>query len=440
MKKQIYFFSLLIIATIIILFDNTISYKKAYDAAEDYTKLQALGIAVSLEAVLMNLKPKELTKGSEIFRDIINEGKWEGIAFIALYDRTGVTILHSNKNLIGRTVTDSLLSEMADTELIKYGYLTLGTGERVFTINMAIHLQGFERPPVLRVALHTLEMQRIRGGAMVKVSAMTVVLIILWLFGILLWRAIRRMDRLRDDLAERERLALIGQMATVLAHEIRNPLGSIKGFAQYLLENANETDFKEALTVIVNESSRLESLTNDLLTYARPSELRITLVDVDATIEDVVKAMKMEHPLVDFNIVTMSNKKIHSDGDKIKQALINLLDNAVDAVNHQGLITIKSTPVKDGIVLSIKDNGIGIDEGIAKEVFKPFFTTKTRGTGLGLAIVKGIAELLGGSIEFQSTKGEGTEFVWFIRDNPDPHSTVKSKWTNEQRKLQNTGR
>lgn len=427
MKKRLYFFSLLVVATFIILVDNIISYKKAYDAAEDYTKLQALGIAVSLEAVLMNLKTSELNKGSEIFRDIINEGKWEGIAFIALYDRTGITILHSNKNLIGRTISDDLISDMADTELIKYGYLTLGTGERVFTINMAIHLQGFQRPPVLRVALHTLEMQRIRGGAMVKASAMSVVLIILWVFGIVLWRAIKRMDRMRDELAERERLALIGQMSTVVAHEIRNPLGSIKGFAQYLLERTNDADSKEALTVITEESSRLECLTNDLLMYARPSELRISLVDVDAIVEDVVKAMRIEHPHVDFNIVSKSNRQIHSDGDKIKQALINLLDNAVDAVIHQGLITIKSSPVKDGVVLSIKDNGIGIDESIAKEVFKPFFTTKARGTGLGLAIVKGIVELLGGSIEFQSTEGEGTEFVWFIRDYPVPENTVKSK-------------
>ncbi len=407
------------VATLIILVDNTVSYRNAYMAAEDSTKLQALAIAVSLEATLMNVKKEDYLSARNIFRDIINEGKWEGIAFIALYERGGMTLLHSNHNLIGRVIKDEVLDKMTSTYEIQYAYITLGTGERVFTINMPVHLKGYKSLPVLRVALHTLEMDRIRAGSLVKAGAMTVVLLILWLLGILLWKAMKRTDRLKEELAERERLASIGEIAAVLAHEIRNPLGSIKGFAQYLLETASKDEDKEALNIIVSESARLENLTKDMLIYARPSEVKIEPVDPVALIRDVVDGFALQSREVNFDIIADFQGKIMSDRDKIKQAILNLINNALDAMDNRGVITIRLAPAMDGVLLTLRDTGAGIEDTIKKDLFKPFFTTKTRGTGLGLAIVKKIADCLRGEVSFISERGKGTEFRFFIRDLRD---------------------
>ncbi|MCX8069878.1 MAG: hypothetical protein N2738_05180, partial [Thermodesulfovibrionales bacterium] len=283
MKKLMYFIVLLLIATIIIIIDNAITYNHSQVIAEDATKLQALGVAVSLEAALKdyNLRSNQ----SNLFRDIINEGKWEGIAFIGLYDINGLTLLHSNNNLIGRYIKDDILKRASDNETIIYEYLLLGTGERVFTINMPIHTLKISPNPILRVAIHTFQIERLKGIVRIKVTAMLIVLSILWLFGIILFINQKKAERLELKIAEKQRFAHIGEMASVLAHEIRNPLGSIKGFSQYLYESVKDDRQRDALKIIIEESSRLELLTDELLTYARPIEVKIQQVELSSLIK-----------------------------------------------------------------------------------------------------------------------------------------------------------
>ncbi len=414
MKRNLYFIIPVLLASLIIMVDNIIAFRHAYKLAEDTAKLQTLGIAVSLEAALKEIDSMDYLSGRNIFRDIINEAKWEGIAFIALYDKQGKILLHSNHNLIGRVVSDSLLS--AVDKGVNYGYLELGTGEKVFTINMPVHTIASEDAPVLRVAIHTHEMEKIRGGAFIKALAMSVVLVILWLFAWLLWRAIKRNDRLLEAMRERQRLASIGEMAAVLAHEIRNPLGSIKGFAQFMLENTSKEQHLEALDIIVRESTRLELLTEDLLIYARPMEVKKEYFDIKSLITEVVSGFNDSSSGITTEVsFDIQDGQICSDRDKIRQALLNLLNNAKDAMDKGGAIQVGLSKAEDGFLLTVKDSGTGIDHAIAKEIFKPFFTTKTKGTGLGLAIVKKICEALRGDITFVSNQS-GTEFRLFIRD------------------------
>ncbi len=413
MKRNLYFIVPIILASLIIMVDNIITFRHAYKLAEDTAKLQTLGIAVSLEAALKGIGSDDYLAKGNIFTDIINEGRWEGIAFIALYDKDGKILLHSNRNLIGRIVNDSLLSTV--NEEVNYGYIELGTGERVFTINMPVHTVVSEEHPVLRVAIHTHEMEKIKGSAFIKAVAMSVVLFILWVFAWFLWRTIRRNDRLLEAMMERQRLASIGEMAAVLAHEIRNPLGSIKGFAQFILECTDKDDHREALDIIVRESKRLESLTEDLLIYARPMEVKKEYFNINSLIIEVVKGFNDSHSGVNAEVYfDVHDFYICSDKDKIRQALLNLLNNAKDAIGSGGLVQVRLSKLNDGAVLLVKDNGTGIEEAIAKDIFKPFFTTKAKGTGLGLAIVKKICEVISGDITFSSDK-RGTEFRLFIR-------------------------
>ncbi len=401
-KNNISFYAILLIATIVLATSTLLTYKNSVKASQDALKFQAIGIGASLES---SLKGNNLQK-TDIFREIITEGKWEGIAFLALYDEDTKIVLHSNKNLIGRRTDDLNIKKLIETNDTSYSYLTLGTGERVFVLDMPISIN--KKDYVLRISLHTYYADEIIRYAKMHAFAMIFIIIAIWFTGYFFIRASKRADELRLRIQERERFAVLGEMASVLAHEIRNPLGSIKGFAQYLKEQIKDKKaYKESLDIIISESHRLEALTNDLLLYARPSELRIE----DFDLLDVVKeSINSFNDINDIKILTSipHNIKITSDRDKIKQILINLIQNAIDA--DSSVINIDAEAEKRYCVLYIKDNGCGMGKDILENVYKPFFTTKTRGTGLGLTIVDKLIRSIGAEIELKSEPQKGTVF------------------------------
>jgi two-component system sensor histidine kinase HydH len=175
--SHIYLIAILIAATIITIISTVLTYKNSLKAAEDSLKLQALGIAVSLEASMS----KGIAEKENIFRDIITEGRWEGIAFIALYDKNGTTILHSNENLIGRQVKDGFIKAVADTGKPVHNYTKLGTDERVFVLDFPVHIQNTEK--ILRLALHTYPVEGVIRQARLHVFGMFFVITILWVVG-----------------------------------------------------------------------------------------------------------------------------------------------------------------------------------------------------------------------------------------------------------------
>lgn len=418
--RYAYLAIILIAASIIIIISAFFTFRNSTIAVEDSLKLQSLGIAVSLEASFkdsgeLNVTSNEFGKRKNIFKDIITEGRWGGIAFIALYDRDGLTILHSNENLIGRQIQDKVIKTVAETGNPVYNYAILGTDERVFVLNSPIHIHN--RELILRLALHTHNVEGIIRQARLQVIGMIAVLSVLWIIGYFLIVASRRSDELRNKMEEMERFAMIGEIASVLAHEIRNPLASIKGFAQYIREQNTEHSTKdiEALDIIVSESHRLEALTEDLLLYAKPIEIKTEEINIGEIINEVVTSVNKTDKVagVDIRIAIPTGLKIISDRDKLKQILMNIIYNSLDAIKDKkgrGIIEIKAESKKNAFVLLIKDNGCGMDKGVMDNAFKPFFTTKARGTGLGLAIVDKLVKSIGGRIELQSEPDKGTVF------------------------------
>ncbi len=407
--SHIYLIAILIAATIITIISTVLTYKNSLKAAEDFLKLQALGIAVSLEASMS----KGIAEKENIFRDIITEGRWEGIAFIALYDKNGTTILHSNENLIGRQVKDGFIKAIADTGKPVHNYTKLGTDERVFVLDFPVHIQNTEK--ILRLALHTYPVEGVIRQARLHVFGMFFVITILWVVGYFFIRASRHSDELRMKMAERERLAVIGEMASVLAHEIRNPLGSIKGFAQYLKEQNtdNRTQSTDSLDIIVSESKRLEELTEDLLMYARPIEVGLQEFDIGELVNEIVTAVNKSEgnaKRIDMKVFVPSELNIKSDRDKLKQVMMNIIHNSMDAVDSDGIIEIKAENINNKVTMTIKDNGCGMNKETRDNAFKPFFTTKTKGTGLGLAIVDKLTKSIGGEIKMESEPQKGTVF------------------------------
>lgn len=399
----------LIAATAITTASVLLTYRSALQASEDSLKLMALGIAVSLETTLSRMEKDRET----LFSDILSEGRWEGIAFIALSDHQGRTILHSNTHLINRRVHDSQIAQVAERGAPSNEYTTLGTGERVFVLYFPVHLP--QSKAVLKLALHTYPAEKIIREARTQVALISFITLALWITAFFFIRAMKRSEKMEKMIAEREQMAVLGEMASTLAHEIRNPLGSIKGFAQYVMEQDHHKS-RQYLDIIVAESQRLEVLTEDLLRYAKPEKETPAVFGLPELVEEVVHLERLAGPAdnsIRWTTDMPAGLTIRTDRDKVKQILINLLQNSREAVAEhsggEGTISINAADVdRNNICIIIEDNGTGMDRKTRESAMQPFFTTKTKGTGLGLAIVGKLCRSLGGSLELRSEKGRGT--------------------------------
>ena len=228
----------------------------------------------------------------------------------------------------------------------------------------------------------------------------------------LFWR--RKVAGLQAEVARQERLAAMGTLAAGVAHEIRNPLSSIKGFATYF-RGKFEPGGKdhELAEIMIGEADRLNRVVSELLELTRPTELRPSatvpadlLSHAARLVEDDCRArgIAVRTSFVDTGTVPM-------DFDKMLQAVLNLLLNAVQAMPDGGTLSISSRTVKDRLELRVADTGHGIPRESLDRVFDPYFTTKNQGTGLGLATVRTIVEAHGGRVRVASEPGRGTEIT-----------------------------
>lgn len=219
-------------------------------------------------------------------------------------------------------------------------------------------------------------------------------------------------ELLRTRLQHQDRLAAIGQMAATVAHEIRNPLGGIRGFAALLARDIDEEDPRTRLVEkILAGSKSLERVVTDLLEFTRPLQLRLQSVPL----RELAASSLM---YVDFGqrSIAVENEidpadRVMADPDKLRQVLLNVLINAVQSIEDDGQIRIESSRYDGWIELRIADNGCGMTAQQVEQIFSPFFTTKEKGTGLGLAIAAKIVEAHGGRISAGSTPGSGSTFT-----------------------------
>jgi signal transduction histidine kinase len=239
-------------------------------------------------------------------------------------------------------------------------------------------------------------------------------------------------SRVYAQMKERDRLAVLGQMAAGLAHEIRNPLGAIKGAAQLLADPAPEVVMdaasREFLAIILEEVDRLDRVVGSVLDLARPHEGTVLLPsDVNGVVRRTLQILSTEPGSEELKIeVTLDPAlpRVAIDPEQLRQVLMNLLRNAAQAMKGRGKVVV-STRVRFGrgtrsgaptsddpfVELTVADNGPGISQKVLENLFMPFFTTKEKGTGLGLAISQRIVQGAGGRIEVRSYEGKGSSFA-----------------------------
>ncbi|MBM4362679.1 MAG: two-component sensor histidine kinase, partial [Deltaproteobacteria bacterium] len=216
-----------------------------------------------------------------------------------------------------------------------------------------------------------------------------------------------------EERAERaERLAALGRLATGLAHEIRNPLGSIAGSAQLLRSSGGLSDEETALCgIIEREAARLNELVTDMMEVARPRRPELLPVDVSLLSEDVVALARRSGRAV--SDVTIEGEVepglgIRADGAQLRQMLWNLVRNAVQSARTRVIVRVRARD--DGVLLEVTDDGPGIEPGVRGQLFDAFVTTRAHGTGMGLAVVKRIVDDHGFLIEVESEHGAGATF------------------------------
>ena len=215
---------------------------------------------------------------------------------------------------------------------------------------------------------------------------------------------------MKETIASQQYLTEIGKTTAMLVHEMRNPMTSIKGYFDLLRLDLEKSP--NYLSIIENELTRLEELCTDILYLSNASKHQLVNVDMLALTKNVCQLMHMEAQQngvdIILNFIQKGSMKVLGNPQHIKQVLINLIKNAIQAIPMQGIIEITLIAKERNLQIMIKDNGCGIEQQTLKNIFDMFYTTKEFGTGLGLPVVKKIVEQLNGTIEMESTVNVGT--------------------------------
>jgi two-component system sensor histidine kinase HydH len=232
---------------------------------------------------------------------------------------------------------------------------------------------------------------------------------------VLVQRDITEFKELEKKFYESQMLAAIGQLSAGIAHEVRNPLSSIKMSLQILEKRLQpEGNDLQRFKIAQREVEHLEKLVSDVLIYAKPLVPNKEPSDMYSIIENalamVEKSLKDKETEVRKDFMA-GFEAVNVDASMITQALINVFQNAIEAMENRGIMIVNLKEENRYAVIEVKDNGCGIDEKDMPHLFNPFFTLKNYGTGLGLSQVKKIIDQHGGEIKILSSKGEGTRFI-----------------------------
>jgi len=376
------------------------NYLFAVPVAEGNLRGMALALSSSIESLA--LKDPSL--------DILHELRSSDIAFFSVINNTGVQIFHSNHELEGLKAENFDFSPDSCANGYSEARLVLGTGEDAFEFAYPLHFP--DRTMMLRLVLHAYRADAIVRRAQMGMIAIFSLMAAAWIMGFFIYRLAINAEKQRKEMDKQENLARLGTMGAVLAHEVRNPLAGIKGYAQLLGEGFADESKKEFASLIVMEALRLEKLVNDLLAYVkkeRSDALPVKAVNV------INQALNLLGSTLSLKISIETNLEpdvaVMGDEDRLLQIMLNMIRNSVQAMPDGGLISIYVKRTGRFVRIEVSDTGRGINENDIEKIFEPFFTTKARGSGFGLAISRKYAEEMGGKLTASDNVRNGASFT-----------------------------
>lgn len=231
---------------------------------------------------------------------------------------------------------------------------------------------------------------------------------------------VTELTKLRDEIGRMDRLSLVGQMAASITHEIRNPMAVVRGFVQLMKERSPEHQH-HYFRIVMEELDRANSIISDFLSLAQNRVLMMEMSSLNDIIHDLLPLLHADANMRGQWIEADLQESLPSmmmNQREIKQMMLNIARNGMEAMNDKGLLHISTSMESNKVILKIADTGTGIPQEKIKDLFEPFYTTKAQGTGLGLPLCLSIAERHNGRIDVESKEGEGTAFIVTFRVAP----------------------
>jgi signal transduction histidine kinase len=379
------------------------TYRSMIDLRDLYLEDRARELSGALTERLRGPDRLDPNAWRQIMDQAMSSGDYPWLGYLALVTENGQSVVSS-----GQFSKDLYLYETAvrGPRWGRQGGRRNGFGPR-------------QQTPAGQPALFNLRVGVVRSSAdfisrqaYIHLAISGLAILTLSVLAYLFARTFRRFLELQAQEESQRRLAALGRLASTLAHEIRNPLGAIKGLTQVAQERLpRDHDTQELMKTVVTEAERLERLVTDLLTFARPRPAALVELDLKPLLAEVAQQLRSQtDPLkIVFQLpASQSSALVLADPDGLRQVLLNVFLNAVEASPPASQIEVKIESSGKSHRIEICDEGSGIGNQDPEELFQPFVTTKTRGTGLGLAVSRQIVERLGGTIELKNREPKGT--------------------------------
>ncbi len=354
-------------------------------------------------------------------RQIQDLGRQEGIHHLALLDNDFTVLAHTDSGLAGSRMVDDLSARARVTERSAHRIVDTENGERRYELVKPVRLDG-DPMGFLSIGVSMDVVDNAWWQSLWSMVGLGCGILALGMLGFaaILYNQrfhMQEIKALEAEVDRREHLSMMGNLAATVAHEVRNPLNAISMGLQRLKAEfqptQDESEYSRFIELMRAEVHRLNSIVEEFLTLARPLSIKPDLVKVDQLLKDLTTLTEGDAASLGVEVAVEHHGPrpvVKADPDYLKQVLLNLILNGLQAMPEGGKLTIE-TSIRDGRMrLSVSDTGTGIASENLTRIFEPYFTTKSEGSGLGLAIARRIVESHGGTIEVTSEKGTGTRF------------------------------
>ncbi|ELY3087775.1 two-component system sensor histidine kinase ZraS [Klebsiella aerogenes] len=373
---------------------------------------------------------------------LLEEMAWQpGVLWFAVTDENGKIIAHSDPQQVDKALySPAQMRELKVGEQERWRRLAepqpaLEIYRQFRPLNPARghHMGMMKRcnsalaqpnvPQVIFIAFDSRELDaaQARGlrNMMIMLAAASLVIVATILAQFWFRRYCRSRQQLQEAMARKEKLMALGHLAAGVAHEIRNPLSSIKGLAKYFAERTPPGgEAQELALVMAKEADRLNRVVSELLELVRPAHLNYQPVDINALIHHSLQLVSQDAQSRGIALQFTPRPELTSikaDPDRLNQVLLNLYLNAMQAIGRDGVIRVSASEAeRRRVKIVVKDSGKGMSDEELQAIFTPYFTTKADGTGLGLAVVQNIIEQHGGTIRAESQPGAGAIFTLWL--------------------------
>lgn len=439
-SREWWWLAALAITSLALIASSVFTYRNAAVFAEERLVRVGLAYALALGSGMRRQGPRFVETFDELARDATNDE----VVGVALVSPAGEVVAHA-----GRELTDSAERRRTQQWTMSSGEVgTLDRGAEGFSVTVPLfvgcrgprprppwlrrrgrpprHFAGGPPPPhercdaptaVLEVTLDPTEARRPLAQARMQMGVLAALLLLAWALAWRWRRANAKAVALERRATQREKLAMLGEMGAVMAHEIRNPLGAIRGHAQLLESRLPEEDERgrSSLSTVIRETARLDALVGGLLRYARPqppSKRRGGLGQAFASALDVMRQEASAAGItLDRTELPEELGETPCDSGQIEQVLLNLLRNAVQCQEQGGRVRVSAAQRGARVELRVEDAGPGVPVEDRERVFVPFVTGRAEGSGLGLAIARQLVESHGGSLRVDTSELGGAAFV-----------------------------